>query len=83
MCVSHENTCWSLFSDPSGKACSLFPFSLISCPDLSVFLFAVGFQQSFLCYLPPEKKLEEKGGLQGEVLFPLLPPRLLLGCRGG
>lgn len=74
MCVNHKNTCWSLFSDPLGKDCSLFPSSLISCPELSAFLFAAGFQQSFLWYLPSEKKLEGKGGLQGEVLFLLLPP---------
>lgn len=82
-----RNTCWSLFSDPLGEDCPLYPFSFISCPELSVFLFAVDFQQSFLWHLSPEKKLEEKGGLRGEVLFLLFllfyfTPQAIAGLQG-
>lgn len=83
MCANQENICWSLFSDPLGRDYSLFPFSLISCPELSAFLLAVDFQQSFLWDLPPEKKLGEKGGFSGRSFVSAVAPQATAGLQGG
>lgn len=81
LCVNWEKTCRSLFSDPLRKKYSLFPFFLISCPELT------GFSSKFpacsrlsaelLLVPPPPTEAGIKGGFQGEVLFLLFHPRLL------